>query len=171
MEEEKQPKRRGRPPKYAGEGKRQNFSFRIRDAIRERLVAVVEKTGRSLSEEIEWRIEHSFEWEDQLGEFRAWRAKHTATMQEMEAVNARAVLHRLGWQKLPTARGYVWAEPGVSPFPASGFVDPDAPAPEIFQPLQDAPAELAAAVDIETVIERAVIRALEKTGLAKVQDT
>jgi predicted DNA-binding protein len=60
MTDQEQPKRRGRPPKYAGEGKRQNFSFRIRDKVRDRLIEAVADTGRTLSEEIEHRIEQSF---------------------------------------------------------------------------------------------------------------
>jgi hypothetical protein len=51
------PKRpRGRPPKYAGQGKRQNFSFRITPALRQRLIESVKQSGRSLSEEIEHRL-------------------------------------------------------------------------------------------------------------------
>src|SRR4051812_7138361 len=60
-DQDKQPKRRGRPPKYAGEGKRQNFSFRIRSSVRNQLIGAVAESGRSLSEEIEYRLEQSFE--------------------------------------------------------------------------------------------------------------
>jgi hypothetical protein len=55
------PKRpRGRPRKY---GKRQNFSFRLTDEMREVLVESAAKAGRSLSEEIEFRLNRDFGWE------------------------------------------------------------------------------------------------------------
>jgi hypothetical protein len=79
----KETKRKGRPPKYAGEGKRQNFSFRIRDKTRERLIATVAETGRSLSEEIEYRIDQSFQWEDAFGDVRAYRE---TKMAEVKAI-------------------------------------------------------------------------------------
>lgn len=68
MTEPEHPKRsRGRPPKYAGQGKRQNFNFRITDKMRERLIASVKESGRSLSEEIEFRLGRDFSWEDTKG--------------------------------------------------------------------------------------------------------
>jgi len=64
MTDQPQPKRkRGRPPKYAGEGKRQNFSFRITEKMRARLIESVKQSGRSISEEIEFRLNRDLEWE------------------------------------------------------------------------------------------------------------
>jgi len=48
---------RGRPPRF---NKRANFNFRITDHTRQRLVAACETSGRSLSEEIEHRVDRSF---------------------------------------------------------------------------------------------------------------
>ena len=63
-DQDQPPKRpRGRPPKYAGQGKRQNFSFRITEKMRERLIESVKESGRSLSEEIEFRINRDLGWE------------------------------------------------------------------------------------------------------------
>jgi hypothetical protein len=53
-------KGRGRPPKAPERGKRQNYTFRLHDSTRERLSEIAQENGRSLSEEIEYRIERSF---------------------------------------------------------------------------------------------------------------
>jgi hypothetical protein len=52
--------RRGRPPK-GGEGKRASFNTRIRDSLKQRLEAAAANAGRSLSEEIEFRLERSMD--------------------------------------------------------------------------------------------------------------
>jgi hypothetical protein len=52
-------KRRGRPPK-AGESKRTNFNTRLRNSLRVQLEGEALAAGRSLSEEIEARLERSF---------------------------------------------------------------------------------------------------------------
>jgi hypothetical protein len=52
--------RRGRPPK-AGVPKRGSFNTRIRDSVKARLEDAAREAGRSLSEEIETRLERSFD--------------------------------------------------------------------------------------------------------------
>ncbi|WP_187274800.1 MULTISPECIES: Arc family DNA-binding protein [unclassified Methylobacterium] len=59
-----EPKRRGRPPKPAAERKSDNFKFRARGSIRDQLEASASKNSRSLSEEIEFRIGQSFNYND-----------------------------------------------------------------------------------------------------------
>ena len=60
-EEETKPKRGlGRPPKIAAERKRLNRTFRINDIVNERLVDAAKLNQRSVSEEIEARLEYSF---------------------------------------------------------------------------------------------------------------
>jgi len=54
-------RRRGRPAKPDGEAKRAAFQTRMRTALRQRLQQAADQNGRSLSEEIEWRLEHSLE--------------------------------------------------------------------------------------------------------------
>src|ERR1700694_1267436 len=51
-------KRRGRPPKD-GEGTRTNFNTRLRNSLRAQLERDASAAGRSLSEEIEVRLEQS----------------------------------------------------------------------------------------------------------------
>src|SRR6516162_1316632 len=59
-------KRRGRPPLDPQKAKRASFNTRLRPALKVALEAAAEKQGRSLSEEIESRLERSLEEERQL---------------------------------------------------------------------------------------------------------
>lgn len=59
--QEKAGKRVGRPAKNPALGKRINAMFRLNEATRDRLMAAAEQSGRSMSEEIERRIDRSFE--------------------------------------------------------------------------------------------------------------
>ncbi|GEP06774.1 hypothetical protein [Methylobacterium oxalidis] len=52
-------KRMGRPPKAPEKGRRQNYTFRMSDADRDRIIDAAARSGRSMSEEIERRIERS----------------------------------------------------------------------------------------------------------------
>jgi hypothetical protein len=56
-------KRIGRPPKAKEDRKAVNFTFRSRDQMRERLEAAAAASGRSISEEIEHRLNQSFDEE------------------------------------------------------------------------------------------------------------
>ena len=53
------PTKTGRPPKTPGQPKRSAFNTRIRTALKAELQAEADKNGRSLSEEIEHRLEMS----------------------------------------------------------------------------------------------------------------
>lgn len=53
-------KRTGRPRKSEADRKEGNLTFRTRRGLRERLVAAAAASGRSLSEEVERRVEESF---------------------------------------------------------------------------------------------------------------
>lgn len=51
-----EPKRRGRPALPADEKKRITMTFRVREVTRDELAEAAEKNGRSISEEIEYRL-------------------------------------------------------------------------------------------------------------------
>lgn len=53
-------KRMGRPPKAPEKGRRQNYTFRMSEADRDKVAAAAEQSGRSMSEEIEFRVSESF---------------------------------------------------------------------------------------------------------------
>ena len=59
-------RRRGRPPLPPGEAKRSSFSTRLRPELKTKLEQAAADEGRSLSEEIEFRLERSFLTEDHL---------------------------------------------------------------------------------------------------------
>lgn len=58
-------KRRGRPPKFAGE-RRGSLTIRLRDRVRDDLEKAAEASGRSLSEETEYRLEIALSHRDYL---------------------------------------------------------------------------------------------------------
>jgi hypothetical protein len=61
--------KRGRPPKFAtGERTRGPLTIRLRDQVRQELETAAAAAGRSLSEEIEYRLELSFSRRDYLHE-------------------------------------------------------------------------------------------------------
>jgi hypothetical protein len=66
-------RRRGPAPKGPFQGKRATLTTRITDETRRKLEAASEDTGRSLSQEIEFRLEQSFAGERTIGELLAER--------------------------------------------------------------------------------------------------
>lgn len=85
-----QPVRRGRPPLKAGEAKRASFNTRLRNALKERLEDSARSAGRSLSEEIESRLERSFDRTESLG------GQEYEALFQMMAAAARVIEARLG---------------------------------------------------------------------------
>lgn len=135
--------------------RRQQLNMRVTDEIRAKLEAAAEVAGRNLTQEVEWRIEQSFEWQAAFGEAREWLETQKSKIADIERGNVKAALHRLGWHPLHTPDGDLWAEPGVYKGPKSGFRDPaelTAPAPAAGDPN-----------DLEATIKRAVIAALRET--------
>jgi predicted HicB family RNase H-like nuclease len=65
MAREKQSKL-GRPPKHEGERLSKNRTFRVRGTLDEQLEAAAQKAGRSVSEEIERRLDDSFKRIEEL---------------------------------------------------------------------------------------------------------
>src|SRR4028118_2214226 len=55
----------GRPPRYAP-GKRPTLTFRVQEPLHERLRQTAAATGRSISEEIERRVEETFTVSDHI---------------------------------------------------------------------------------------------------------
>ena len=54
-------KKRGRPPKHEDERRSKTRTFRVRGLLDSRLQRAASSAGRSISEEIEWRLEQSFD--------------------------------------------------------------------------------------------------------------
>lgn len=60
-------KKTGRPAKYPGAGARITHSLRIKEQTREKLIEAASASGRSISEEMEYRIDRSFEDDGKFG--------------------------------------------------------------------------------------------------------
>jgi len=173
-----QPKRRGRPPLPDSERKTgANLTFRARSGLRDKLMTEVQKSDRSLSEEIERRIERSFEWEEMFGEARNYLADHKNKVDQMSEKSAELFLRRAGWPKIAgTAYGTVLAKPGSIaplsdgragrvqrvPFPSGGFVVEPDEALGIAEPFAPSPAS----AGLEARVER-IERTLERAGLVE----
>jgi Arc-like DNA binding domain len=85
------PARRGRPPLKSGEAKRASFNTRLRNALKEHLEESARAAGRSLSEEIESRLERSFDRTESLLGGREYDA-----LFQMMVAAARVIEARLG---------------------------------------------------------------------------
>ena len=73
--------RLGRPPKGPYEDKRKTLSTRITSNLRTRLEEAAEETGRSLSQEIEFRLEQSFKDDEAVHE--ALGGKHVYALMRL----------------------------------------------------------------------------------------
>jgi hypothetical protein len=58
------PRPRGRPRKPDEEAKREQMSFRTTPVMRDKILASAEASGRSIAQELEFRIERSFRDDD-----------------------------------------------------------------------------------------------------------
>jgi TraY domain len=92
MTEDPAKKPPGRPRKYPVEGKRQNLTFRLGEDTRRRLLDESSRSGRSLSEEIELRVERSFHTPDLINDVvqstlsSFFGGEHTAKLIQLTAV-------------------------------------------------------------------------------------
>ena len=77
---------RGRPPKNPTKGMRWNCTFRLPDNTRDKLLLAAVASNRTLSEEIEWRVEQCAlqEREAALKEREAALREHEAKLQARE---------------------------------------------------------------------------------------
>jgi hypothetical protein len=143
------PKRRGGQPKSAAQRKRNNLTFRTRDELRQRLETAAAVSGRSISEEIEYRLNRDFNWEATKGDVDKVRA-------EAAAIRSTAYVQALRLAGLTILRD-IEARPrrvvidletllaeadGIARGLRSGFVDEKAPPPRT-------PAELRRTVEEE----------------------
>ena len=73
--------RRGRPPRGPYANKRKTLSTRITSTLRTRLEEAAEESGRSLSQEIEFRLEQSFA--DDQAKHEAFGGKHVYALMRL----------------------------------------------------------------------------------------
>ena len=84
-------KRMGRPPKLAEDRKATHFTFRTRGVMRERLQAAATGSGRSISEEIEYRLDRQFQHDERDYLFRVLTGEHGENALHMIAEAVRIV--------------------------------------------------------------------------------
>jgi hypothetical protein len=164
MTQDSAPKRhRGGQPKPAVERKRNNVTIRVRDQLKADLQAAAAAAHRSLSEEIEFRLQQWSEYQRILGELETFKAR----MIEMQRQTETAERYRAGYGKIydpSVPAGVHWFAPGMHNIPQSGFEDPNAPPPPLALP----PA-LAEAVRVE--VQTAVKDILAEAGLLRKKKT
>jgi hypothetical protein len=102
---------RGGQPKPASLRKRHNQTFRIRDQLKTKLATAAEANRRSVSEEIEHRLELSFVYEATLGDVEDFKRRSMA-----------AEAHRQGYGTIHAHEGDRYLTPGSHNLPPSGFI-------------------------------------------------
>jgi hypothetical protein len=96
----KKPAPKGRPPLPPAERKRRNFTFRGTDELHEGLTKASAMSGRSLSEEIEWRLGQSFFLQSVINE--AVEKTVRATLDHVELQRANEEAQRSGSEGFKT---------------------------------------------------------------------
>ena len=99
---------RGRPPKDPTKGMRRNCTFRLPDNTRDKLLLAAVASNRTLSEEIEWRVEQWValqEREAALKEREAALQEHEGKLKAREERLAGLEGPRTGWHDILEDRG------------------------------------------------------------------
>ena len=108
VQKRKQRQRVGRPPLGPNEGKRMVINTRTTKELHEKLTVYAKASGRSLSHEIESRLERSFGEEENLrwaySTFIGDEALHRVLMAMVVIIRSTEEEHDLPWQDDPAAR-------------------------------------------------------------------
>ena len=158
-------KRVGRPPGRKAP-RRPVVSGRVPESLYEAIKESARASGRTVSEELIWRAEKSYEWEKAFGERAKWLAESRAKDAELEADDVEVALERRGWLRVTGAEfGYAnWISPDNHSFPHNlDLTDPAAEAARKEQIRQLGQLESA----LERVVVRAMKAALEERGYSK----
>jgi hypothetical protein len=124
----------GRPPRYSEP--RISIAARLQAGLYEQIKCDAEATGRSISEEIERRLNLSFEWQRAEGDVRKWLADSDAAIKN----GFKSALRQAGYQPIHDINGTFWAEPGMEIGKFTGVINPA---------IEDA---------IERIVERAMLK-------------
>jgi hypothetical protein len=168
MSDERQKRRRGGQPKDPEQRKRNNLTFRVRDQLKAALEAAATASGRSVSEEVEFRVTRDLAAEGA-------RTDATKTLAKAAAVLSAAygqALRGAGLQILREIEGKptraivdletLLAEAdGIARGMRSGFVDPDLPAVEA--PRRMTPEQEQRLLDELQAIKRQLDAAVDRT--------
>ena len=153
-------RQRGGRPKPESERKRNSVTIRVLDSFRQRIEAEAARSGRSVSEEIAYRVQMSYVFGPDIES-----AQKTQRLLAKEADDTiKAAMHRQGWSKVvdPRYGGPVFIPPGQLPLPKSGFVSqaeaaaPPSPVVTMTPAVEEA---------LSRVVEAAVAKALTRAKL------
>lgn len=103
MAKERAKRRPGGQPKPPGERKAHNLTFRARPGLRDALEAAAARAGRSISEEIEFRLYRDFSWEESKRSIETMVAE---TKAQLDASRIQAI-RKAGFQIVREAGGGV----------------------------------------------------------------
>jgi hypothetical protein len=105
--------------------KRPNLTIRLTPKLYAQIQEAADQAGRSLSEEVERRLERADEWDAMFGSAAAFRAKFKIDCAELERDHTEAVLPSRGYTKVMDSRygGHVWAPPERQRIPQGADTD------------------------------------------------
>ena len=97
--------------------KRPNLTIRLTAKLYVEIQAAADRAGRSLSEEVERRLERAAEWDAVFESGAQLKAKFKADHEELERGDTEAALPRRGYMKVFDVRfgGHAWVPPGHLP--------------------------------------------------------
>jgi hypothetical protein len=82
---------------------------RVSRELHEQIKEAAKKSGRSMSEELAWRAQSSFEWEKAFGTVTKMLNDNARMLED----NIRAALRTHGWTPVRDLTGTFWLEPGT----------------------------------------------------------
>jgi hypothetical protein len=97
--------------------KRPNLTIRLTAELYGEIQKAADRAGRSLSEEVERRLETAAEWNGVFESVAAFKARYEADRVDLERGDTEAVLPRRGYTKVFDTRfgGHAWLPPGHLP--------------------------------------------------------
>ena len=110
-------KRIGRPPGPH----RPVVSARVPEALYAKLKETALAAGRTLGEELIWRVERSFEWQLAFESTLALQARARENIKQ----NLKAALRSEGYRPVHGMGGSAWLEPGLDPANWTAKFDPE----------------------------------------------
>lgn len=132
-----------------GGRRRPNLTIRVGAALYAQLQQAAATHGRSLSEEVERRLERAAEWERVFDSVDAFKAKFAADQKELEYGDSEAALYRRNYGKVIDLRygGHVWVPPDRHSFPRNEWIDAGAGTPVARKPKSDIDPQLVEAIN------------------------
>jgi hypothetical protein len=113
-------KRIGRPPGRTAPH-RPVVSARVPKKLYAAIKGTARAAGRTVGEELIWRVERSFEWQQAFESIPALQAKARETIRQ----ELKAALIEGGYHRVHAIGGSAWLEPGVDPANWIPKLDPD----------------------------------------------